>query len=256
MMGCRGLPAGLTLNRLISRQRGISRAARLKPLTEARVLKWADAHRGRTGSWPNSRSGPIADAPGETWQAVDHALRKKQRGLTAGISLVQLLVRERGVRTRQYATALTETQILAWARAHRQRTGAWPNFRSGPIPEAPGETWRAVDMALRGGYRNLAGGSSLARLLAERRGVRNRTSLPILRPKQIVAWAKAHHQRTRTWPHSESGPIADAPGETWKGVDMALRGGYRGLPGGSSLRRLLHRYRKAAKKAKAGPGRE
>ena len=40
---------------------------------------------------------------------------------------------------------------------------------------------------------------------------------------------------------NESGPIAEAPGETWKSVDLALRYGYRGLPGGASLARLQSR---------------
>jgi hypothetical protein len=39
------------------------------------------------------------------------------------------------------------------------------------IPECPGETWARVEQALYRGYRGLAGGSSLARLLGEvRRG--------------------------------------------------------------------------------------
>jgi len=33
--------------------------------------------------------------------------------------------------------------------------------------------------------------------------------------------------------------IADAPGETWKGVDRALRYGRRGIKGGSSLYRRI-----------------
>ena len=42
--------------------------------------------------------------------------------------------------------------------------------RSGPISEAPGETWGAVDAALQKGSRGLPGGSSLALLLADKRG--------------------------------------------------------------------------------------
>src|SRR6266404_4289177 len=34
-------------------------------------------------------------------------------------------------------------------------------------------------------------------------------------------------------------PIVDAPGETWRAVDKALRHGNRGLPGGSSLFKVL-----------------
>ena len=63
--------------------------------------------------------------------------------------------------------------------AYRQKTGRWPNERSGPIAEAPGETWNAVANALGGGGRGLPGGSSLGRLLREHRcpGEGNRSSL-------------------------------------------------------------------------------
>jgi hypothetical protein len=79
-------------------------------------------------------------------------------------------------------------------------------------------------------------------------GVRNRTNLSALTAAQVVGWAKAHHRRTGDWPTRASGAIAGVPGEIWHGVDQALRGGYRGLPGGSSLGRLLREYRE-------GPGR-
>jgi hypothetical protein len=45
---------------------------------------------------------------------------------------------------------------------------------------------------------------------------------------QILTWAVDHHRRYGTWPTDESGPIAAAQGEIWKGVAMALRFGYAG----------------------------
>src|SRR5262249_54787237 len=60
---------------------------------------------------------------------------------------------------------LTRTAILRWARRHRRRTGRWPTAASGPVARAPGETWQAVDTALRAGRRGLPGGSSLVKLL-------------------------------------------------------------------------------------------
>jgi hypothetical protein len=61
--------------------------------------------------------------------------------------------------------ALTVGQILAWADAHRRRTGRWPTAASGPVTDAPGETWRALNNALYFGRRGLRGGDSLPRLL-------------------------------------------------------------------------------------------
>jgi hypothetical protein len=66
-------------------------------LTLRQVLTWADAHRHDTGSWPTTRSGPVAQAPEEGWQAVDQALRLGLRGLPGGDSLPRLLWRERQV---------------------------------------------------------------------------------------------------------------------------------------------------------------
>jgi hypothetical protein len=143
---------------------------------------------------------------------------------------------------------LTVPRVLAWAKAHHRRTGGWPTDKSGAIAEAPGQTWRGVDLALKWGYRGLPGGVSLAGLLARALGVRNRTNLPALTAAEVVGWAHAHQLRTGEWPTRVSGAIRGVAGETWHGVDLALRGGYRGLPGGSSLGRLLREYRD-------GPGR-
>jgi hypothetical protein len=242
----RGLTGGRTLARLLCEQRGVRLRRYPPPLTEKEVLAWAERHRARTGEWPTAGSGPVEGAPGETWRTVDEALRRGSRGLRGGRSLATLLATRRGAHNRRSLPALTVAQVLAWAKAHHERTGAWPNGKSGAIAEAPGETWKGVDLALRWGYRGLKGGVSLARLLAGKLGVRNRTNLPALNAAQVVGWAKAHHRRTGDWPTSTSGAIRGAPGETWHGVDQALRGGYRGLPGGSSLGRLLRAYREGS----------
>ena len=66
---------------------------------------------------------------------------------------------------------------------------------------------------------------------------------PPLTEKQILAWADAHFARTGHWPRANAGPVPEAPGETWGGIDQSLYRGYRGLPGESSLDRLLRRRR-------------
>jgi hypothetical protein len=68
---------------------------------------------------------------------------------------------------------------------------------------------------------------------------------PPLTAHQIVSWADAHFARTGSWPTVPSGAVAGAPGETWRKVDIALRQGHRGLRGGDTLGRLLHRLRGA-----------
>src|SRR5262249_40497159 len=90
----------------------------------------------------------------------------------------------------------------------------------------------------------LQSGSSLPRLLAEMRGVRNSKDLPRLTYKQILAWADDHYRRTGQWPKETSGRVRLMPNESWHAIDRALRAGVRGLRGGSSLAQLLGRYRK------------
>ena len=242
-LGSRGLPAGSSLAKLLAERRGVRHHLAAPPLSEDQILAWADAHHRRTGRWPSCNSGPIADAPGETWRAAEVALRNGQRGLPGGSSLAFLLAERRGARNRWTMPSLSVEQILAWADVHHARHGRWPDLRSGSIPEAPGETWGAVNHALQRGTRGLAGGVTLAALLARERGARNKAGKSRLTRRQILAWADAHFRRTGQWPTEDSGPIAEAPGENWLAVTAALQRGGRGLRGGSSLARLLESTR-------------
>jgi hypothetical protein len=61
--------------------------------------------------------------------------------------------------------------------------------------------------------------------------------------EQVLAWAEAHHARTGGWPAAHSGPVHGAAGETWRALNNALSAGTHGLPGGSSLSRLLAEHR-------------
>jgi hypothetical protein len=70
---------------------------------------------------------------------------------------------------------LTVEEILAWADAHRVRTGRWPSCASGPVEGAANLTWGAINDALSHGYRGLPGGDSVARLLNRLRGEQRRS---------------------------------------------------------------------------------
>jgi hypothetical protein len=188
-----------------------------RPLYLRDVLAWAAAHRERTGRWPTQASGDIPGTIGESWKRVDTALRKGLRGLPVGSSLALLLAEQCGARHQRRQPPLTAQQLLAWADAWHERTGRWPTADSGPLPGTGGDTWSILDQALRAGRRGLPGGSSLAQLLATRRGRRNRKRLPPLTEAQILAWADAHHRRSGRWPSDRSGAVADCPGETWRG---------------------------------------
>src|SRR5262249_36248798 len=68
-----------------------------------------------------------------------------------------------------------------------------------------------------------------------------------------LQWADAYFWRNRDWPHGDSEPIPESPGDTWKKIDAALRDGRRTLPGGSSLRQLLARRRGVRNKGNLPP---
>ena len=62
-----------------------------------------------------------------------------------------------------------------------------------------------------------------------------------LNVRQILAWADRQHRSTGEWPKATSGKIIGVPWDSWLAVDAALRHGFRGLPGGDSLARVLRR---------------
>jgi hypothetical protein len=241
--GQRGLPGGSSLARLLAEHRGQRNRKQLQSYTEEQILEWLDAYFQEKGTWPTSRSGPIPGATGETWMAVQMALSHGLRGLPGGSSIAALLAANRGVRKTGSLPDLAIPEILVWCDEWHKTHGDWPHINSGEIPGTNGETWSGINRALLRGSRGLPGGMTLAELLARERGVRSAGSLPKLYQKGILPWMDAHRRRKGEWPTIASGPIPEAPGETWCGVDTALRDGIRGLRGGSSLARLLAKYR-------------
>jgi hypothetical protein len=234
------------------RKRKRKKIRRKPELAESQILAWADAFHERSGKWPKQDTLPqrIAGSLGEKWSNVDDAMRRGLRGQPGGSSLARLLEEHRGVRNIANLPPLTVRQILAWADAYRERTGRWPRQENWfeAIPGSLGETWLNVDQALVKGLRGFPGGSSLAQLLAEHRGLRNVAKLPRLTAKQILTWADAYRARTGRWPTCRCSPqlIEGSSGERWFNIDQAMRKGLRGLPGKSSLADVLARHRGTA----------
>jgi len=241
--GGRGLPGGSSLPRFLAEQRGVRNIAEVPQLSVRMILRWADAHHNITGEWPSQNSGRIPGTAGEKWSNIDEALSSGRRGLVAGSSLAKLLAQERGTRNKKSLPKLSEKQILKWAGLHYRLTGRWPARRSGEVQNAQMENWQSIDMALTRGGRGRPGGSSLARLLAERRSVRNKMSQPGLSLQRILTWADVHLKVTGAWPSQKSGAVLGAPGEKWANINYSLSKGRRGLPGGSSLAKLLRQER-------------
>lgn len=234
--GRRGLPKGFSLATLLQKHRGKYNHRNLPDLSENEILRWADKHKRATGSWPTAKSGSVQGTP-NTWFKIDASLRQGHRGLKGRSSLSQLLAERRGVRNIKKLPPLTIKQILKWADAHFARAGEWPTRQSG-IVRGTGETWSKINTNLIEGARGLPGGSSLARLLAKKRKVKNHMQLPDLSIEQIVRWMRAYISQHGRRPTQKDGPIPRTS-ESWQGVDDALRRGRRGLSGGSCL---LHLY--------------
>jgi len=239
----RGLSFKSSLAQLLQERRGVRNRMRLPRLTMATILRWADDHHQRQGSWPTLASDKVLAVSGEHWAAIDRALRGGNRGLLGGTSLAQLLYAKRGLRSANNMPHLSEAKIVRWAMAFRRRDGIWPTRKLGTIMEAPQETWSNVNTALVQGDRGLPAGSSLAQLLSEAVGYRNRKGLQPLSIMQIVQWADEYQAHHRRWPTHLSGPVVGTDGETWSGIHTALSKGYRGLPGKSSLYQVLQKYR-------------
>ena len=286
LAGRRGLPGGSSLAQLLHEQRGVRNKGCLPPYTIEGILAWADAHHRRTGAWPHKKSGPIRDAPGETWGAVNDAMHAGNRGFApASGSLHGLLLAQGRIQPpppstrRRYkpgtykgpmghpkrrpgaprwllSEPLRIEQILGWMDAHRHRTGKWPTADAGRIYEYPQLTWKALNLDLARGMRGLPGGSSVAQLLAEHRGRRNRGRLPDFTAQRVLAWADAHFRSTGAWPRYDSGPVLAAPGETWAAIEKALQNGRRGFAGpATTLSRFLGTHGRHAERRAPRPHR-
>ncbi len=202
----------------------------------------------RLGRRPLRRPGGMAQGklrtdPGQQGN-LECRGREHARGLprlSTSFHIAPIVSAAARARNRKGLPPLRTERILAWADAWFAAMGKWPRQNSGPIPGTK-ETWSAVVAAMRAGHRGLRRGFSLVQLLARRRGARNPKRLPPLTQKQILAWARSFFKTEARWPSNRSGPIVQSPGDTWRTIDDALRKGSRGLPGGSSLAKLLRKH--------------
>ena len=240
--GRRGLLPGLSLAKLLAKKRGVRHYHERPDLTIAQVLTWADQYHRKFGTWPKADSTPISSTT-DTWSTINHALKKGRRSLPGGQSLASLLHQKRGVVNHLAKSDLSVRQILEWADAHHAKHGKWPHAKAGRI-NGTDENWSAINVALRVGVRGLAGGTSLARLLARKRARKTHLDATMLTVDQILIWADEFFRRKGTWPIRSSGRIRGTQ-ETWARVNDALKGGYRGLPGSSSLAAVLVKHRNA-----------
>jgi hypothetical protein len=139
-------------------------------------------------------------------------------------------VEHRGVRSKGHLPRLTRKVILAWAKAHHERKREWPTPESGPVEDGPGETWKAIDLALHQGLRGLPGGSSLHALLVHHGGKTGRENAHVRelltkgrgRPRAVGRRKKVLQLRQRGLSLKQ---IAKRLGITHQGVAFLLKTG-------------------------------
>ena len=139
--GCRGLPGGESLLKLLAQFRGKRLECDRPRVTVEQILTWANVHHERVGRWPTRDSGPIHGVPDEKWsRLMPHS--RGTRGLPGGLSLSKLLAGHLEIRA-----PLTVEKILAWVDEHYRRFGQWPHVKSGEVQGVSGLTWCALNQA-------------------------------------------------------------------------------------------------------------
>ena len=242
-MGYRGCLGGSSLSKLLTEHRIHRTGNTLREnWTEATILDLADRFFAAYGRWPGAKDGPVEDGTKATWVGIDIALRKGIRGLPGGSSLPLLLAKQRGFLGRGDQREFTYDDILVWADSHYARTGSWPNCKTGPILECPGDTWADMDRRMRLGQRGFDRKLSLAQFLHAERCARIKGQPSQLTEKAIIEWAKHHYYITGNWPTHTSGQVLDAPEEAWSAINGALIQGLRGLHRTTSLAKLIAEF--------------
>jgi hypothetical protein len=80
---------------VLSKHRGVRNIHDLPTLSTKQILKWADAYYKREKGWPRRASGRIPRTSGESWESINYALKKGNRGMSGGWSLARFLNRYR-----------------------------------------------------------------------------------------------------------------------------------------------------------------
>jgi len=218
----------------------IEKITTLPKLTEEQIISWAKEWFEKYGKWPTANSGEIEGTNGENWTALNSATSAALRGFPRKISLANLLQEHGLKKNKANQGALTEEQIVGWMDRHFVATGKWPTQRSGKVLGAKHDKWLDIDNALASGSRGLPGNSSIATLREKYRKVRNTASVPDLTEEKILEWADEYYVIHEEYPQKTPTEIPDSGGETWGGVDVALRNGRRGLQRKITLAQLLH----------------
>ena len=157
-----------------------------------------------------------------------------------GVQLHQLT----GSKMKQFAKrlqdAISQPLTIAEIRdeiwTHYEDNGKWPSTVDTYI-ERFGCTWGVLNVNLVTGYRGLPGGSSLSNEVVETKKLHGIEVVPQmdLTLDRIGESIEAFFHERGCFPSLTTDECAAGLGIKWRSVDIYLRTGQRGLPGGSSL---------------------
>jgi hypothetical protein len=178
--GGRGLPKGSSLAQFIEKKLGIRNRNIPPSFTEDQILDWIGQYFVKYKKKPTKTSGIVEFAErnyrGTTWSEIDSSFKRGKRGLHIS-SLAQFIQKKLDIKRRTHPPDLNLELILDWAQKYYSKYNIKPTAKNKVIEFAindhQGETWLAVDAALRKGRRGLAGGSSLANLIHDKLGIKN-----------------------------------------------------------------------------------
>jgi hypothetical protein len=242
--GNRGLQGDSSIEKLLWEKRNVKGQHAGNQLTTELIMDYAKQHYELTNDYPHSSSQWALKAIKDSWQAIDVALRNGQRSLNAldgGLSkLLELnkLKRHRG-------SAPTKAQILEAAIEYQTShpKGKWPTRVSGNVTELLDITWSAINDALKRGAITDTPERSLAQFLERVVDRRNQANLANLTETTILNWCDEYFSAHGKYPGQGSEALESMDSETFNNINAALTSGHRGLPGGSSLAKLLRKNR-------------
>ncbi len=238
--GFRTLTKGRTLSMILAPLR--KELGLTNTLTEAAIIEAAREFYKIHGKLPNQASEEsVPGMNGESWRQIDAACRLGYRSLTKGRTLIKILEplkRELGL-----SSDLSQTAIIAAAREFYKLQGCLPSCSSREqVPGLNGDTWFSIDDAARHGRRSLTQGTSLSKILAPLKIELNLANT--LSEDAIIEAAQTFFSIHGKVPNVKTKePVPGMKGETWRALNAAGAGGYRGLKKGRTLAVILGRVK-------------
>jgi hypothetical protein len=239
-----GITAKSSIAKLISKHLGVRYKGDLPDFSEEKIVEWAKKYFLVHNKYPSIRTKPSDWLPeGETWIALDIALKRGTRGLPGGSSVAKLFEKYFGIRNKTNIPKISEQCIIDYMIVFKDKYGYFPHAHSKENEMLPsGESWHGFDKALRNARRGLTK-TTLASLKEKYFGIKNILTLTKLFEKQITKWVIEHYNKYGEYPSKKTEINSLPNGECWRKLEADLAQGHRGLPGNNSLAKIKRKLK-------------